>query len=128
MVSGTHIIPISLGIRTWEWYGNSMGVKGSHSWGFLKIILKEFQMVGASQPLHGQVPVRSSPQLVIFLRNKLELQFFNVKKHSWRLEVLELISVFFLRQFMCYILSSVYSSVIFPCVFVFLSKAYLANG
>ena len=25
MVSGTHTIPISLGIRKWEWYGNSMG-------------------------------------------------------------------------------------------------------
>ena len=25
MGSGTHTIPISLGIRKWEWYGNSMG-------------------------------------------------------------------------------------------------------
>ena len=25
IVSRTHTIPISLGIRTWEWYGNSMG-------------------------------------------------------------------------------------------------------
>ena len=30
MVSGTHTIPISLGILDWEWYGNSMGPKGSH--------------------------------------------------------------------------------------------------
>ena len=26
MVSGTHTIPISLGIRTWEWYGNATEV------------------------------------------------------------------------------------------------------
>ena len=25
MVGGTHIGPISLGIRKWEWYGDSMG-------------------------------------------------------------------------------------------------------
>ena len=79
--------------------------------------------------LYATYHLLGEPETTIeFLRNKLELQFFNMKKHSWRLEVLELISVFF-RQFMCYILSSVYSSVIFPCVFLsFYLKAYLGNG
>ena len=30
-------LPISLGILDWEWYGKSMGPKGSHYWGSLKI-------------------------------------------------------------------------------------------
>ena len=39
LASGSHTIPISLGILEWEWYGNSMGHKGSHYWGSLKISL-----------------------------------------------------------------------------------------
>ena len=36
----SHTIPISLGIRKWGWsYGNSMGPKGSHYCGSLKIPL-----------------------------------------------------------------------------------------
>ena len=26
MVGGTHMGPISLGLRKWEWYGDSMGI------------------------------------------------------------------------------------------------------
>ena len=41
MVSGTHTIPISLGIfmgTVWEWYGK-VTIRGSHYWGSLKIPL-----------------------------------------------------------------------------------------
>ena len=39
--------PISLGIRTWEWYGNSMG-SWSHYWGSLKMPLTKLPHPGSS--------------------------------------------------------------------------------